>query len=119
MVMVMEGDVDKDNRLSRFRESKTEERREEEDGQEELVLPWEFLTVHLQEMASTTLISPTMTDPPARSQEPPPLCPAPTGSSPPRGRWWTCSTRLMSLASMPRVLTCPSPPLHLLMCRDY
>merc|ERR1711982_178241 len=119
MVMVMEGDVDRGNKVIRIKESKKKKKKtEKEDRQEELVWPGEFLTVLLQKMDSTTLIFPTMMAPPARSPEPPPPCPAPTGSSLRRGRWWTCSTRLMSLASTPLAPTCPPPHLPLLMSRD-
>merc|ERR1711862_731563 len=118
MVMAMEGDGDRGNKVIRIKESKKKKKTGKEDRQEELVWPWEFLTVLLQKMDSTTLIFPTMTAPPARSQEPPPPCPAPTGSSPQRGRWWTCSTWLMSLASTPLAPTCPPPHLLLLMSRD-
>ena len=55
MVMVMEGDVDRDNKVIRIKESKKKKKTEKEDRQEGLVWPWEFLTVLLQKMDSTTL----------------------------------------------------------------
>ena len=93
--------------------------------------PWEFLIIlplrmghmtlgkfGIKEATTTTeyfLVSPMMTEPLGKNLVVQPLCQERTASSPRRESWWTCSTRRMSLGSMPQVLTCQPHLLLLLM----